>query len=223
MVVTTFIARVVDGLILCESWDSGGEAPDGQNQKNKAKMLLKKLQNTDPRCSVDSGSCVFHYVIDNGIIYMVITDRSYPKVIAFRFLEDIKALFIQSLMADWGQGVDIRSRIETIDKPYHFIRFDRTIAKKKQEYRDPQSSGSMQRLNNSLQEVQSIMSRNIEDMLQRGENLEEVGQKSSALRDASMQYKDLSKQLHMQALMKKWGPIAAIGFVVLLFIYIQFF
>jgi vesicle transport protein SEC22 len=155
MVVTTFIARVVDGLILCESWDSGdgGGMSDSQNQKNKAKMLLKKLQNTDPKCSVESGSCVFHYMIDNGVVYLVLADRAYPKAMAFRFLEDIKNLFIQHLVSDWGQGVDLRSKIETIDKPYHFIRFDRTIAKKKQEYRDPQASGSMQKFDKSHDEM----------------------------------------------------------------------
>lgn len=108
-------------------------------------------------------------------------------------------------------------------------------------------------MNNSLQEVQSIMSKNIEDMLQRGENLDQVGEKSSAyvtsyfvfvtyflllvplislvwnpffcnrpsLRDASSHYKDLSKQLHMQALMKKYMPFAVLGLFILLIIYIK--
>ena len=43
--------------------------------------------------------------------------------------------------------------METIEKPYYFIKFDRHIAKKRQEYRDPSSSKAMSRLNESLTEV----------------------------------------------------------------------
>ena len=66
-------------------------------------MLLKKLQNTDPKCSVQSGSCTFHYLMESGIVYLVVADRSYPKTLAFRFLEDIKALFQQHLHENFEQ------------------------------------------------------------------------------------------------------------------------
>ncbi len=44
-------------------------------------------------------------------------------------------------------GVDYRSKIETIDKPYAFIKFERQITKKKSEYRD---FGSNKQLSKSL-------------------------------------------------------------------------
>ena len=53
--------------------------------------------------------------------------------------------------------MDYRSKIETIDRPYFFIRFDRFIKKKKQEYQDVRSKQNMERLQEELIDVQNIM------------------------------------------------------------------
>ena len=89
---------------------------------------------------------------------MVLTDGSYPKKLAFAFLEDISRLFngelllamfnqcyeidtpilltylfiipfLEELKREFGTqvGVDYRSQIECIDKPYYFIKFERQI------------------------------------------------------------------------------------------------
>ena len=45
MVITTFIARVADGLILCESWDSGSGdgGTQAQDQKNKVNNFINVI------------------------------------------------------------------------------------------------------------------------------------------------------------------------------------
>merc|ERR1711920_688450 len=117
---------------------------------------------------------------ENGICYMALFDKNYPKNLAFAFLEDIHNLFQQELIREFGTGsVDYRSHIDTIEKPYYFIKFDRQITKKKAEYRDPKSSKALGRLNDSLNDVSSIMRQNINEILQRGENLDSVGRKAN--------------------------------------------
>lgn len=54
---------------------------------------------------------------------------------------------------------------------FHRYSSDRTIQKKKQEFKDPQSGRALQKLNESLSEVTNIMRQNVEDILQRGEDL----------------------------------------------------
>jgi vesicle transport protein SEC22 len=183
--------------------------------------LLKKVgQSVATRCSVEvprSGH-VFHYLIDDGVCFMVLCDSSYPKRLGFAFLDDIKALFWEECKREFGVGgVDYRSRIECIQKPYHFIKFgtihrtilfmffvlvvdlqicfralgvslmciipdsfktERPIQTKQAEYRNPQSAGSRQKLeqlNDSLSEVQNIMRQNIDELLVKGEALDSVG------------------------------------------------
>jgi hypothetical protein len=55
---------------------------------------------------------------------MVLADRGYPKGLAFHFLEEIQKLFQDELRKEFGTGsVDYRSKIETIDKVYAFLKF----------------------------------------------------------------------------------------------------
>merc|ERR1719230_2119885 len=137
-----------------------------------------------------AGDFIFHYKMEDGVCYMALFDTSYPKNLAFAFLEDIHRLFQEELKREFGTGsVDYRSHIETIEKPYYFIKFDRQITKKKAEYRDPNSSKALSRLNENLTEVSSIMRQNIDEILHRGENLEEVGKKAQNLKYESNKFK----------------------------------
>lgn len=49
---------------------------------------------------------------------------------------------------------------------------DRTIHKIRASFKDPNSSKTLNMINTSLNEVTNIMRRNIDEILQRGENLE---------------------------------------------------
>jgi len=219
----TFIARSMDGLILVETWDDSNKV--SKQVKDQAKQLLRKLHNMPQKCSVEgAGGFVFHYTMDNGVCFMALFDQSYPKNLAFSFLDDIIMLFQQELQREFGTGsVDYRSHIETIEKPYFFIKFDRQISKKNAEYRDPKSSKSLSKLNNNLQEVGSIMRQNIDEILNRGEKMDEVANKASSLKNESKKFKDMTGRLSLQTMLQKYGVFAAIALMALLVVCFKLF
>mmetsp|Transcript_27746 Transcript_27746/g.60674 ORF Transcript_27746/g.60674 Transcript_27746/m.60674 type:complete len:226 (+) Transcript_27746:89-766(+) len=219
----TYIARSCDGLILVETWDDTNKV-SGQI-KTQAKKLLQRLHNMPPRCSVEgAGEFIFHYKMEDGVCYMALFDKSYPKNLAFAFLEDIHKAFQEELKREFGTGsVDYRSHIETIEKPYYFIKFDRQITKKKAEYRDPSSTKAIGRLNENLVEVSGIMRQNIEEILHRGENLEEVTAKASKLKSESKGFRDMTRMLSFQTMVQKYGVPIVIGLVVVLIICFKLF
>lgn len=218
----TFIARAMDGLILVETWDDSNKVQP--QQKQQAKQLLRKLHNMPPRCSVEAGEHVFHYMMVDGVCYMALFDRGYPKNLSFAFLEDIHKTFQEELKREFGTGsVDYRSHIETIEKPYYFIKFDRQITKKKAEYRDPQSSKALGKLNENLTEVSSIMRQNIDEILKRGENLESVGRKANDLKDSSQKFKNMTGRLSFHTMIQKYGVPVVIGLVVVSIVGIKVF
>ncbi len=45
---------------------------------------------------------VFSYMIDKGICYLTLTDKGYPKRLAFLFLEEISKEFEADLRAEYG-------------------------------------------------------------------------------------------------------------------------
>uniref|UniRef100_A0A0D3FQ10 Longin domain-containing protein n=1 Tax=Oryza barthii TaxID=65489 RepID=A0A0D3FQ10_9ORYZ len=116
MVKLTMVARVTDGLPLAEGLDDGRDQKDADFYKQQAKLLFKNLskgQHEASRMSIETGPYFFHYIIEGRVCYLTMCDRSYPKKLAFQYLEDLKNEF---------ERVNC-SQIETAARPYAFIKF----------------------------------------------------------------------------------------------------
>ena len=59
-------------------------------------------------------------------------------------------------------------------RPYAYIKFDKTIKKKGKEFANPGSKSNTNRLNEDLADIQSIMKKNINEVLRRGDNIEHM-------------------------------------------------
>jgi vesicle transport protein SEC22 len=81
----------------------------------------------------------------------------------------------------------------------------------------------LQRLNEDLQDVTRIMTKNMEDLLFRGDSLDRMATMSDALRDSSLKYRKDARQLRLEAMYRKYGPIVAVGLMVILIFYFKFF
>jgi len=220
----TFVARQSDGLILVETWDEVTANRSFQTLKNQAKYILKHLHSAPINCSIDSDNYTFHYLTENGVCYMTLCDKSYPKKLAFSFLGEIHRSFEDELKREFGtHSVDYRSLIETIEKPYYFIKFDRVIQRKKTDYRDPRSNRALNKLNESLSEVTDIMRKNIDEIFLRGENLDEVSRKAEDLKTHSSQFATSARILRIQALIQKYTPIMVAGLILLFLFYYLIF
>ena len=88
---------------------------DLQEYKNQAKQLFKKLSLSaqEPKCSLDSPPYSFHYIIEFGVCYLCICDKSYPKKLAYQYLEELQKEFHASY------GVEM----QRVARPYAFVKF----------------------------------------------------------------------------------------------------
>ncbi|CAI5949804.1 unnamed protein product [Closterium sp. NIES-65] len=212
MVKVTMIARATDGLPLAEGLDDGREQREVEVYKQQAKSLFKRLSQGLPqasRMSIETGPYFFHYIVEGGVCYLTLCERSYPKKLAFQYLEELQREF---------EKVN-RSQIETVARPYYFIKFDTFIQKTRKQYLDTHTQRNIDRLNDDLIEVQQIMTRNIQDVLGTGEKLDHLTQVSSRLSTESSAYAKKAKQLSQQALLRKWAPIAILVLVVVMVFY----
>ncbi|CAI9114465.1 OLC1v1015194C3 [Oldenlandia corymbosa var. corymbosa] len=191
MVKLTMIARVTDGLPLVEGLDDGRDFPEVDLYKKQAKALFTNLSrgNTgDSRMSIETDPYVFHYIIERKVCYLTMCDRSYPKKLAFQYLEDLKNEF------ERVNG----SQIETAARPYAFIKFDTFIQKTKKSYQDTRTQKNIAKLNDELYEVHQIMTRNIQEVLGVGDKLDQVSHLSGRLTEESRIYADKAKDLNRQ-------------------------
>lgn len=76
----TLLSRISDGLPLAASMEDEKDHRELDGYKAQAKKLLKTMSNGAPaRVSVESGQSVFHYINQDGVCYMCLTEKSYPK------------------------------------------------------------------------------------------------------------------------------------------------
>ncbi|CAH3038077.1 vesicle-trafficking protein SEC22b [Pocillopora verrucosa] len=210
MVLMTMIGRVIDGLPLAASMQSDQDNTTKDYQA-QAKLLFRKLTDHSPaRSSIETGPMMFHYIIENGVCFLTLTEKTFSKRAAFSFLEELSSEFHR----------EFGSKVATATRPYLFIEFDTFIQKARKNYQDSRTRRNLNRLNDELQDVQRIMVQNIDDVLQRGEQLSVLDDKAGNLRFQSEKYKKDATYLNLRSAYAKYAAVGTI-FVVLL-IYVRF-
>ena len=209
----TMIGRAADGLPLAASVQS--EEQRTNEYQTQGKLFFKKLRNNSPPEGTleTKNNMVFHYIIRNGVCYLCLCDKSFPKKIVFSYLDDLNSEFF----------VQYGARIDSITRPYAFIEFDSYIQKAKRSYSDQRNSRNahLEKVSNELQGVQKIMLGNIDDVLKRGKALDELARNSSTLDQYAGKYRKEAKQLNNMSLYVKVA--AGGGIMCLLFLIFRFF
>ncbi|KAK2608414.1 SNAP receptor [Conoideocrella luteorostrata] len=216
MIRETQISRL-DGLMLCASVDDSQSTDASLTEiKQQSRQVLRKLTRTsEPQASIQSGSYTLHYLIDSEVIFLTICDASYPRKLAFTYLADLAREFLTTHPYNNVHSPSLR--------PYAFMDFDNFIAKTRTTYADARASQNLDKLNDELRDVTQVMTKNIEDLLYRGDSLEKMGEISSRLRDDSKKYRRAAVRINWELLLKQYGPFGALGFFMLLFVYMRFF
>ena len=232
MIYTTQIVRL-DGLVLVASVDDQN-VEEVQELKQQIRQVIKRLTPTsEPRASIEGQQhtiqCVapspwpflaytqyipfanhdplLSYVLNDHIAYLAITEKSYPKKLALTYLEDVRAEFQTSYKREDYLDPQLR--------PYAYSEFDRFVERTKKTYQDSRATDNLGRLNDELRDVTQVMTKNIEDLLYRGDSLEKMGDMSSRLREDSAKYKRAAVRINWELLLKQYGPFGALGLLIL--------
>ncbi|KAF8897238.1 protein transport protein Sec22 [Infundibulicybe gibba] len=218
MVRSTIIARASDGLPLAASVDDEQTEQALQEHKQQSKLIFRRItSNSEPRCSIESGPYTLHYLIADNVVFLTIADKSYPRKLAFSFLDELSKEFATT----YGP------KVETVRKPYAFLGFDTFMSKTARLYRDTRtataaSGNSLDRLNDDLQDVTRIMTKNMEELLWRGDSLDRMSQLSTSLRSDSEKYRKAARNINIQAMIRQYAPLGAVVLVVIILLYWRF-
>jgi vesicle transport protein SEC22 len=118
-----------------------------------------------------------------------------------------------------------RLQVDQAARPFQFIHYDPIIQRKQREYRDQSTAGNSHKskLTEDLTEIHSIMRKNIDEILNRGEKLDQVSNISQELRSKSKDFKWGTKKLTWQARVQQYGPIVIGAVIVLTVLYVKIF
>ncbi|TFK74397.1 protein transport protein Sec22 [Pluteus cervinus] len=217
MVRSTIIARASDGLPLAASVDDEQTDTDLQEHKQQCKLIFRRITpNSEPRCSIESGQYTLHYMIDQNAVFLTIAEKSYPRKLAFSYLDELSKEF----------STTYGSKVDTVRKPYPFLGFDTFMSKTARLYRDTRTAtaagSGMDRLNDDLQDVARIMTKNMEELLWRGDSLDKMSHLSTSLRSESEKYRKAARNINLQAMLRQYAPLAAVCLLVLILLYWRF-
>lgn len=229
-----------------------------------------------------SGVCFvggFSYLVSGSVIYLVITDKSYPRKMAFAYLDELAKEFDKL----YGPKVDSTTR------PYAFVGFgqsaarpflvrprtdsqpcspllqpfaDNFMSKTTRQYKDSRSApppsaneggpaGNLSKINEELQDVTRIMTKNMEDLLWRGDSLDRtapfllsssaplllavmlrilhcwlqtgMSDLSTSLRSESLKYRKQARNINLELLIRQYAPFGVVGLFIIVFIWWRFF
>jgi vesicle transport protein SEC22 len=221
MVRSTIIVRATDALPLAASVDDEQTEQALQEHKQQSKLIFRRISpNSEPRCSIESGAYTLHYLISNNVVFLTIADKSYPRKLAFSYLDELSKEF------DTTYG----NKVEGVKRPYAFVGFDTFMSKTARLYRDSRTAAAsasaggnaLDRLNDDLQDVTRIMTKNMEELLWRGDSLDKMSHLSTSLRSESEKYRRAARNINFQAMLRQYAPLAALVFFLIVFLWWRF-
>lgn len=184
------------------------------DQKKKCKIIISRITpNTEPQATIESGAYNIHYLVSQQIIYLTICDKLYPRKLAFLYLSEISHEFHNS------HGQDALS---TAARPFGFSSFDNFLSKTKKIYQDQRAQSNLDKLNDDLADVKKVMTKNIEDLLYRGDLLDKMSDLSSSLRNDSIKYRKKAQRINLEALIRQYIPVVGAGLIFVFLVWYMF-
>mmetsp|Transcript_23911 Transcript_23911/g.53974 ORF Transcript_23911/g.53974 Transcript_23911/m.53974 type:complete len:238 (+) Transcript_23911:164-877(+) len=236
MPLLTFVARVTDGMLLVASMELNHTTGAGDETmdlyKSQAKQIFKKLNpRSVSKCSLESGAYTFHYLIEHGICYLTLCDKGFPKRLAFLYLEEIHQEFVAFLEEKEAKDSvdekrprqDWTRQVELVARPYYFIKFDKNIKKKVKDFANPSSRSNASRLNDDLSDIHSIMKKNINEVLKRGENIDHMQDVTSNLKQQSSSFRWGAKKVSLMAQWQQYAPFVAVAALLIFVLILKFY
>lgn len=155
------------------------------NFSTVTRVLLTKIPKTDEKLSYIYDKYVFHYVVSSGLTYLCMADQQLPRSVAFEFLDDIRNRFIST----YGE------RAKTAIAFAFNADFQRVLQTQMDHYNAPRADDKVTRVREEINAVKDVMIRNIDKVLERGEKIELLVDKTEELDQQAFKFKKQAKNL----------------------------
>jgi vesicle-associated membrane protein 7 len=131
----------------------------------------------------------FHYVVENGICYLCMSDQLNKHRIPFAFLNDMK----QRFLATYGNEEPLTAIAFAYNEEFsHVIKNRMEFFNSEEADRSIDNIGAVK---SQIEDVKSTMVQNIESLLERGEKIELLVDRTENLRTSSFLFESSSRNL----------------------------
>eukprot|EP01114_Cavostelium_apophysatum_P017016 TRINITY_DN4961_c0_g1_i1.p1 TRINITY_DN4961_c0_g1~~TRINITY_DN4961_c0_g1_i1.p1 ORF type:complete len:222 (+),score=51.91 TRINITY_DN4961_c0_g1_i1:136-801(+) len=173
------------------------------------RSILEKIPSTpNSKMSYVYERHIFHYIVDDHVTYICMADEEFGRRIPFAYLEDLKGRFKVSY-GDRGKTALAFAMNED---------FSRVMKNLMEYYSTNPEADKLSKIRGEVDEVKNVMVQNIEKVLERGERIELLVDKTENLQNNAFKFKKSSVQLKRAMWFKNVKLIVAIVVIVLLVI-----
>lgn len=182
------VARADDKMVLTTFYHGLNEFNYLDCRESSQKVLLTIQVLERPKLSViNKHAGTIHYESDEKCIYMVTTSFDYPQRAAFLFLDELKQLI----------GPNYYSKIATCaENELDRLARRHILPDLCSKYCDLKQIDKIYAVKATVENTKTIMNKNITALIVNQDRLDELGDKSDALREDAMRFRQGSRKLH---------------------------
>ncbi|CAH1777508.1 unnamed protein product [Owenia fusiformis] len=172
-------------------------------------QILSKISPENAKLTYSHGSYLFHYITEDRIIYLCISDDDFERSRAFLYLNDIKRKF----------SMQYGARAQTALPFSMDSDFSRVLASQMRHYSESKDVDKVAKVSGEVEELKGIMVRNIDNLATRGEKLELLVDKTEDLSSNAVSFKKTSRNLARSMWWKNFKITLIIFVVVVVILY----
>lgn len=208
---TILYALVARGAVVLAEFSAASS-----NANTIARRILEKLPASgDNRVSYSQDRHIFHILRVDGLTFLCMATDSFGRRIPFAYLEDIHMRF----MKNYGKVANTALAYAMNDE------FSRVLHQQMEYFSTNKQADAINRVKGEIAEVRAVMVENIDKVLERGDRIELLVDKTSTIQDNSFRFKKQSRRLRQAMWMENAKLLASLTalIIVLLYIIISFF
>lgn len=185
------------------------------NASTIARRILEKLPpGGDSRISYSQDRHIFHIMKSDGLVFLCMANDTFGRRIPFAYLEDIHTRFIKT----YGRVANTALAYAMNDE------FSRVLHEQMDYFSSNPNADTINRVKGEIAEVRAVMVENIDKVLERGDRIELLVDKTSTIQDNTFRFKKQSRRLRQSMWIqnaKLWITLICLV-VVLVYIIVAF-
>lgn len=154
------------------------------NAPQIALRILEKLPQEDTRISYAQDQHMYHVLVSDGISFLVMAEEALGRRVPFAFLEDVSQRFFGSYGATCREAVAYEYNTE----------FSQVLAQRADYYSSDPAADTINRVRGEIAQVKDVMIENIAKVLDRGEKLDLLVDKTELLQGEAFAFRREAKR-----------------------------
>jgi len=132
----------------------------------------------------------FHYIMEDGIVFMCVAQAVHGQRLPFSFLKDIRE--------KWHSKYRLRESMQA--RPYDMNQTFQSILKQKMLYYSDDTTDKLREVMEKVDDVKGTMLSNVDKILERGDALEQVARKAREIEEAGQDFKKVTVPFKRKAM-----------------------